>query len=239
MNTVIRYTGITGLLAVFCLPVNALADVQLSIAPGIKLFPNTWSGEDEDTEETFDSSATAAGLNLKVQWRQLYGALSLSGAEYTFKDTAPARPTGSQVIIPEEGVDINRSDFDFAIGYYFLDFLSAFVDIKGTSVKWSDDYQVDYSGIGLGITAHHQFSARWGIYGSLGVVPLTIREDDEEIGSGAGSALEVGGLFRASKIFNIHLSLRSQSQRYEYDSGITEKHNVGGINLGVSAVFSM
>lgn len=239
MIKLIRYVCLATLLTVFGLPLTARADIQLSIAPGLKLYPNTWSGENEDTNETFESSATAAGLNLKLQWRKLYGALGLSGAEYTFKDTAPARPTGNAIFIPEDGVKINRSDFDLAVGYYFLDFLSAFVDIKGTSVKWSDDYQLDYSGVGVGITAHHQFSPRWGIFGSFGVVPMTIKEDGEEIGSGGGSALEVGGLFRASKIFNIYLSLRSQSQRYEYDVGITESHHVGGINLGVSAVFSI
>lgn len=228
-------------------PATASADTKFSITPGARLLPSTWSGENKETGETFSSGATALGINVKLQWRDLYGGLSLAGSDYEFDatDYSPYRPTTK--VLPAEDQDpikINRGEFDLVVGYYVWDYLSVFVDIRSKTSKWADDYELNYAGLGAGVTAHYNFSPKWTIFGSLGASSLNIvaKEkdvDDEEVGSGSGSAAEFGVLFRMTSMLNLYATLKSQSQVYDYDDNTSETHRVSGATLGVSTVFSL
>ena len=226
-------------------PVFSIADANISITPGARLLPSKWSGENKDTGESFSSSATNLGVNVKVQWRELYGGLSLAGGEHKFdaKDYSPARPTATRILV-QDPVKINRGEFDLVVGYYVWDYISIFVDIRSKSLKWQDDYEMNYAGLGAGVTAHYNFSPKWTIFGSLGASSLNIRAkekdvDEEDIGDGRGSAAEVGALFRLTKWINLYGTVKSQRQEYNYDNNISEIHNMGSVTLGVNTVFSL
>ena len=221
------------------------ADVQISITPGVVLFPNTWSGEDKDTGEKFSSSATNLGINLKFQWRDLYTGISVAGAEYEFntKDYSPARPSA---ILPlkDDPIKIKRNEFDLLIGYYVWDMVSIFVDLRSKSLKWSDDYEITYAGLGAGVTGHYSFSPKWTIFGSLGASSLDIKSkergyNERNIGDGVGTAASFGVLYRLTRMLNFYSTFKSQRQEYRYDNKITEIHDINGINIGFSTVFSL
>jgi len=226
-------------------PATSSADVQISITPGAVIFPNTWSGENKDTGEKFSSSATNLGINLKFQWRDLYTGISLAGAEYEFKtkDYSPTRPSA---ILPlkDDPIKIKRSEFDLLIGYYIWDKVSLFVDLRSKALRWSDDYEITYAGLGGGVTGHYSFSSKWTIFGSLGASSLDIKSkekgyNERNIGDGVGTAVEFGVLFRMTKMLNLYGTLKSQRQEYRYDNNITEIHDINGIRFGVSTVFSL
>jgi len=221
------------------------ADTKISITPGARLLPSKWSGENDDTGEKFSSNATSVGINLKVQWRNLYGAISLAGGEYKFDaaDYSPARPTATK-ILTEDPIKINRGEFDLVVGYYVWDFVSLFIDIRSKSLKWQDDYELNYAGLGAGITAHYNFTPNWTVFGSLGASSLNIRAkekgvDEKDVGDGRGGAVEFGVLYRLTNMVNLYGSLKSQRQLYDYDNNISETHTVGGVAFGVSTVFSL
>lgn len=228
-------------------PVTASADAKISITPGARLLPSTWSGENKETGETFSSSATTIGVNVKLQWRDLYGGISLAGGEYEFDalDYSPHRPTTTALpVADQDPVKVNRGEFDLVIGYYVLDYISVFVDIRSKSLKWADDYELNYAGLGVGVTAHHNFSPKWTVFGSLGASSLNIKAkekgvDEKGIGDGAGSAAEFGVLYRMTSMLNLYATLKSQQQEYNYDDNVTETHTVSGATIGVSTVFSL
>lgn len=244
-NSLIKLFATVALLMVALSPTFSSADVQISITPGAVIFPNTWSGENKETGEKFSSSATNLGINLKFQWRDLYTGISLAGSEYEFnaKDYSPVRPSA---IIPltDDPVKIKRGEFDLLIGYYVWDMVSLFVDLRSKSLKWSDDYEITYTGLGGGVTGHYSFSSKWTIFGSLGASSLDIKSkergyNERNIGDGVGTAAEFGVLFRVTKMLNLYGALKSQRQEYRYDNNITEIHDINGIRFGVSTVFSL
>lgn len=228
-------------------PATASADTKISITPGARLLPSTWSGKNEETGETFSSSSTALAVNVKIQWRDLYGGISLAGSDYEFDavDYSPHRPTTTVLpVADQDPVKINRGEFDLVVGYYVWDYISVFVDIRSKSLKWADDYQLNYAGLGAGVTAHYNFSPKWTVFGSVGASSLNIKAkekniDEKEIGDGAGSAAEFGVLYRMTRMLNLYGTLKSQRQEYNYDDNITETHTVSGATIGVSTVFSL
>lgn len=233
------------MLSTILYPVCSSADANISITPGARLLPSKWSGENKDTGESFSSSATNLGVNVKVQWRELYGGLSLAGGEYKFdaKDYSPARPTATRILV-QDPIKINRGEFDLVVGYYVWDYISVFVDIRSKSLKWQDDYEMNYAGLGAGVTAHYNFTPKWTIFGSVGASSLNIRAkekdvDEEDIGDGSGSAAEFGALFRLTKWINLYGTVKAQQQEYNYDNNISETHNMGSVTFGVNTVFSL
>ena len=226
-------------------PVLSNADVNISITPGARLLPTTWSGENKDTGEKFSSSATNLGVNLKFQWRDLYTGISFASGEYEFdaNDYSPARPTAIKTLT-EDPIKVSRGEFDLVVGYYVWDMVSLFVDLRSKSLKWSDDYELNYAGLGGGVTGHYSFSPTWTIFGSLGASSLNIKAknkglDEKEIGDGVGTAAEFGVLYRMTRMLNLYGTLKSQRQEYRYDNDTTEIHTINGLTFGVSTVFSL
>ena len=210
----------------------------LVFTPEIDVQLTSWQGENVTDAETYDADAGMLAIQLKLHKDRWYTGLAFKGGEFEFTGTAPRREDGATSGSATETV--TRGEFDLVAGYYFWDRVSLFVDIKASSNTWiSDDHQVSYGGLGFGITAYRPYSDSWLFYGSFGVVPLTAKVDDAEVGSGEGSSLEFGALRRLGNNMNLLISIKSQSQNIDYDGGDKQQSQIGGLNIGFSRSFDL
>ncbi|NOX43726.1 MAG: hypothetical protein GXP19_08365 [Gammaproteobacteria bacterium] len=70
----------------------------------------------------------------------------------------------------------------------------------------------------------------WFIFGSIGVVPLTIEEPkNTEIGDGREGSLEFGGSYILKDNMTLSMSVKSQSREFDYDTAPDQTHDVGGL----------
>lgn len=201
---------------------------------GLKLHGSTWAGENDDGTE-FEASGGMLGLGVKVQGERVFGGLSVVGGEFEFEDDAPERPTKAMAPAPER---IKQREADLIVGYYFWQKVALFLDLKTVTHHWvRDAYEVNYGGLGFGVSAHHGFAEGWSVYGTFGLVPMSIKVDDEDVGDAGRSALEFGVLYAPNPNVNLGIGLKSQGHRDEYDNGQEQEHRRGDLALGLNVMF--
>lgn len=225
-----RWSLITGLLLASA-PLWAESTTQYSL--GAKLLSATWKGENPDGK-TFESQSGQLSLEGKLQHQRWFGGLTLQGGQFEFNGTAPERHT-NPLPPSTDSVKIKRGEVDLVAGYYFWPRVSLFLDVKNVANTWvKDDYKVEYTGLGLGVSGYHPLSETWSLFGSFGLVPMNIKADGEDIGKATRSALNVGFLYRFSARANFTIGLQSQTQTNDYDDGTEQTQHVGALVFGVT-----
>ncbi len=226
------------LLAVMLLvPGLAAAENTNRYSVGVNLKPSTWKGENPGNNADFSSKSAMLSLEAKIQRGRWFGGLTLSGGEFNFSDTSPARPTGPALPVGQT-VTIKRGEADLVAGYRFWERISLFIDLKNVINTWdNDNYKVEYTGLGVGASGFMPLSPQWLLFGSIGFVPMDIKVQGDSVGSSKRSALNIGFLYRTGDRFNISLALNSQTQVNEYDDGSEQTHELGSLAIGVNATF--
>lgn len=204
----------------------------------LKLSPTTWSGSNEDAGGDFNSSTTQITLGFGIQNDRLYGRLSLRGGTFSFTDSAPAQEfKTARVLTPN--VDIEHGETDLIIGYYFWQQISVFADYKSFKNVWKNsDYEMSYSGLGVGVSGFHPLNQAWTFYGSVGFLfPYSIESNAGNIGDGNGSSLDLGFSYRWITHAQVSLGLKTQTQRLDFDNGNQQSHNRGELYVGIQYQF--
>lgn len=201
------------LLATVMMPAQA-SNVSMNV--GVRPQITTWIITDPDADESVSARAQQIGLDFQVKRKQFYFAIGIAGGDFTFDGAGPARPDG--FISTQDKTKINRGELDLVLGYYFWRPVSFFAGVKSISNTWEeDDYKVEYSGLGLGVSANHRFSRQWAMFGSFSVLSTGAEDDSGKIGKGSGVSLEIGGLFAINPKNILALTTNTQFQRNTYD----------------------
>ncbi len=227
---------LAALLGALALPVFAQADDPLTMSVGAGVQLSGWQGENEGSSETdFDAGGGLLRLNVSLQKGRFYGGLSLTGGRFDFEEGSPDRVGPESSAPPDREATVERGEFDLLLGYWFWERVSLFLDVKSVSNEWQgESYSLRYSGLGAGVSGFVPLAEPWTLFGSFGVVPLTIRALGEDIGDGRGSALEVGVLYRLGQRTSLSFSLKNQHQEYDFDSGADQTHDLGGLAFGIT-----
>lgn len=227
---------VTGIIAGICLlsSSSVFAQTNTTFSFGAKLNLATWDGDNPGSGNNFEAKTNMLGLEAKVAHGSWFGGLTLLGAEFEFKDDAPARPTNP--LPPSSNpVVINRGETDLVLGYRFWPKISLFLDIKNVTNKWdADNYKMEYIGLGIGISGFHPVSAKGTLYGNFGFVPMNIKADGKEVGEAKRSAFNFGYLYKASPRISLSVGLQSQNQTNDYDDGSKQTHGLGALMFGIN-----
>lgn len=225
--------GVIGGLCLLAIP-SVIAQTNTQFSFGAKLDFSTWKGDNPGVGKDFEDQSSMLGIEAKVSHGSWFGGLTLLGGEFEFDDVAPARPT--EPLPPSSApITIKRGEVDLVLGYRFWPRVSLFLDIKNVTNKWDkDNYKVEYTGLGFGISGYHPLSPKWSLYGNFGLVPMNIKVDDEDVGDAGRSALNIGFLYRASERANFTIGLRSQNQTNDYDDGTEQTHKLGSLMFGIN-----
>lgn len=212
----------------------AWAQTEARYSLGAKLDFSTWEGDNPGGAD-FKAKAPMLGVEVKIQYANWFGGLTLAGGEFKFDTLSPTRPT-SPLPIGSEPVTIKRSEVDLVLGYRFWPRIALFLDLKNVSNEWdTDSYKTEYNGLGLGISGHHPLSPEWTLFGNFGVVPMNIKADGQEVGDATRSALNIGFLYRINQRMNLSIGLQSQTQIDDYDNGLEQTHRVSALTFGINA----
>ena len=205
------------------------------LVPSIDVHFTGWTGGDAGTIDSYDSASNMSVLGVMLQKDKWFTGLLLKSGNFDFENMAPEQDSGT-VVTP---ATIHRADFDLVAGYYFWDQVALFVDLKSSSMSWVDtDYVVSFGGIGLGVSGYYQLKDST-LYSSFGLVNLTARVDENEVGTGAGSSLEFGWLKKISPTMSFKIGVKSQTQVIDYTNTNKQTNMVGGIIVGISKAFSL
>lgn len=206
---------------------------------GVSLGSNTWSGDNGTTgSEAFESETRSLGFQFSMRQGKWYAGVGFNLAEYEFEDAEPDREpvTGpSSSVNPKVGVN----QFDLTGGYYVWPQVSLFVGLKSYGLDWIDqEYKVNYSGLGGGVSGFYPINNDWIFYGSLGITSVNAQSDNEEVGSGQANTLELGFMYQLKSQTAITIGIKSQHIEVTYDNGDTQLHELGGLNVAVQHRFA-
>lgn len=212
------------------------AETRLSVSA--KVIPSTWSGSNHINQEAdFKAKANQLSLGVGLQRDRWYGSLSAQGGKFEFDTPAPqiVKKNSKESV---NDVSVTQGELDLVLGYYFWPSISLFTDIKNITNEWQDkNHRINYGGLGFGISGFRQLEPNWILFGSIGLVRLSINTGGENIGTGVGSALELGLSYRLADSTNLSFGIKSHSQELRFDFGETQTHHRGGLFLGIQQLF--
>lgn len=221
------------------------AEDQQRLGIGGRIQFTTWKGDNNGNSPDFESDATMAAVNIRYQRGRFYTGASIQGGNFSFNDGAPDQHKEDKSTTTDSSVTINRGELDLIAGYYFWSQVSLFLDIKAVGNQWKDkDYQADYVGVGMGITAFAPLPNNWTFYASFGFVPLKIETSGNNIGDGGGSigdgdgsSLELGSSYTIDTHHSVSIGIKAQTQEYNFNNGKKQTHHLGGLVVGYNYNF--
>ncbi len=217
-------------------PASLAAD---SVGLGITLNGSTWKGDNGPGRSDFESDDGGQfAINLNFRRERFYTGINLQGGDYRFDSTLPDQFTSAGTMSSADA-DVEHSDFDLLVGYYFWSNLSLFLDLKVASSKWrSNGYRQIFSGLGLGISGFHTINDQWLLFGSLGFVSGQLDDnDDHRIGDGDSSALVAGAVYRVDDDDTINFGLKLRAYDFNFDDGNEQDFTLNGVFFGYNHLF--
>lgn len=221
-------------------PVTVVAG-ESGLSFSVKALGGGWSGKNKTSGTEFESTEGGQlGFAGMYQNGGFYTGLNLQGGEYTFEKNTPDQvtTTGRTEVSNDK---ISRNEFDLIFGYYLTRHISIFLDIKAVTNKWeSNQYEQKYNGLGLGVNANWPVNMDWTIYGTVGRINSgEISHNEEKIGEGSSSGVEIGAMYQLSKQHRLVFGLKRSNYNYKFDSGDEQTHSVGGLFVGYNYAFSL
>ena len=217
----------------------AQADSSMSL--GVSLNATGWSGDNGAGNSNFESDQGGQlGFSLSYSKNLWYAGLSLQGGEYEFSQTAPSQFTSSGNLATQN-TKIKHSDFDLLVGYYVWDQISLFVDLKAVGSQWQNNqYEQNFSGLGLGIAGYKALNKNWTLYGSWGVVGGKIQQkDNSQLGDASSGALTIGASYQLNRLDRLSMGLKLRGYQYDFDNGQSQRHDLNGLFFGYNHVFEL
>lgn len=218
---------------------SPLLQAENSVSLGVTLNGARWSGDNGSGRSTFSSTEGGQfGLSANVNLDRLYLGLSLQGGEYSFNGDAPDQFTAAGPVTASD-TPVKHSDFDLLAGYYFWPRVSLFVDLKGAGSRWQNNgYEQSFGGLGLGVSGYHPINQNWLLFGSLGFVGGSIKDnDDSDLGDGRSRSLVLGAVYSIEKDQHLNFGFRFRKYRFDFDDGNHQDYTLNGIFLGYTHIF--
>ena len=221
---------------------NALARDPVYLGVGGKAGASNWRGNNDGNSDAYQAAAGQLGLNISVLYKNFYSGLSIQGGTFDFNDGSPDRidKDGTTLAPPLDGAKVERSEFDLVAGYYFWSKVSLFLDLKAVGYDWVDfEYSRTSYGLGFGVSGFIPLSDKWSLYGSAGIVPLSIQSEGKKIGDGVGTALTFGAQYKITPHGHISLSSNFQGHQYNFDNDQKQAYTIGSLVFGYNYYFSL
>lgn len=223
-----------------CYMQAAVAEQRLTL--GVKLLGAGWEGDNGSSSSSFNSSEGGQfGFNVSYKLDRFYSGLSLQGGEYSFSGMAPDQFTTSGRVA-SSNVNVKQADLDLVVGYYFWPRVSLFVDIKAVGNEWQgNSYKQGFSGLGLGVTGFVPLDDSWTLFGSFGFVGNgDVKDDDDnQVGEGSSSALEVGVVYSFDESNHMNIGLKLRNYELEYLDNSSQNYTVNALFVGYNHVFDL
>lgn len=207
---------------------------------GAKLLGSGWQGNNADGTEFNSDNGGQLGVNLAWQTDKFYSGLNLQNGNYDFTGTAPDQftSTGSAAVATDQ---VQQSEVDILVGYYFWPQVSLFVDMKTVENQWkSNNYKQTFAGLGLGVTGYNPLNKDWTLFGSLGFVSGDIKESGgSKVGDGSSSALEIGLLYTLNKNSFLNFGVKFRGYEFKSDNGAQQDYNINALFFGYTHAFHL
>ncbi len=235
------FLKINTLLPLLLLSLSMPVYAQNSLNLGVLLNATGWRGDNGAGNSDFNSDKGGQfGLSASFSRDKFYTGLSLQGGEYTFDNSGPTQ-FSSGGAVSTTSIKVEHNDFDLLAGYYFWPQVSLFLDLKSVNSRWKNNgYEQGFSGLGIGVAGYNPLNDNWTLYGSLGFVGGTIKEENNAaIGDAGSSALIVGFNYALDGHNHINLGLKSRNYVFDYDDGNQQEYSLNGLFFGYNHVFGL
>ena len=127
-------------------------------------------------------------------------------------------------------------------GYYFWPRVSLFLDIKAVGNVWStNDYEQNFSGLGLGVSGYVPINPDWTLFGTFGFIANgTIKDNNKDkVGDGKSRALELGAVYALDDVNHINMGIKLRKYVFEHVNGTTQEYTVNALFVGYTHTFSL
>jgi hypothetical protein len=219
----------------------AQAEKSHSLTVGATLNGSTWEGDNGPGKSDFESDSGgqfAVSINYRVD--KFYTGLNLQGGTYEFDSDAPSLYT-SEGNLTSRDDEIEHSDFDLLVGYYFWSNVSLFLDFKATHSEWDNTgYEQAFYGLGFGVSAFHPVNDKWLLFGSFGFVNGDIDDDDgsSSHGDGTSTALVGGAVYLLDKSNTLNFGIKLRNYEFDFDDGNEQEYSLNGLFFGYNHSFN-
>lgn len=219
---------------------NTYADQRLTF--GAKLLGAGWNGDNGTGGSDFESDEGGQfGLNVSYKIDKFYAGLNLQRGKYDFTNAAPDKFTATGRV-PSANVEIQQSDLDLLVGYYFWQQVSLFVDIKRVTNNWlNDPYEQKFVGLGLGASGYIPLNNSWTLFGSFGFIGSgeIKNENDNKVGEGDSWALEVGSIYRINENHFVNGGIKTRDYDFEFLDSTSQSYKINALFIGYNYSFSL
>ena len=181
------------------------------------------------------------GFSLAYHRDKFFTGIRLQGGDYRFTDNAPNQITavGAQAVANST---VKHGEFDLLAGYYFFERTAFFLDIKTTSDKWlSNNYQQDFSGLGVGVNSFYPINKNWLLYGSFGVTANAQLNDinKNKLADASSVAFDIGFSYKLGERSALGIGLNLRAYTYTLPSGTAQTYSIGGLSAYYQHRFEM
>jgi hypothetical protein len=219
---------------------SAIADEKIIL--GAKLLGAGWQGDNGSVGNTFQSTEGGQfGFNIAYKLDRFYTGLNLQTGEYKFDSGSPDQFTTTGRIAATTAT-IRQNDFDLLAGYYFWPQVSLFVDLKAVGNVWqNNNYEQNFTGLGLGVSAFNPINQDWTLYGSFGFIRNgEIRDKDKnKVGDGNSHAFELGAVFTLDETNNLNMGIKLRKYQFEHVNNTTQDYSVNALFVGFTHSFEL
>lgn len=241
MNAAIKFK-LNCLLIIFLLLSSSLASATESgVNFSIKILGGGYTGKNTTSETEFNSGEGGQlVMNMAYQYGKFYTGLNIQGGVYSFDKQAPDQVTPS-VTSSVSNDKVTHAEVDLVFGYYLIDQLSVFIDLKTVSDTWeSNQHAQEFSGAGLGLAGYWPINNKWIVYGSFGGVSSgELKYSGEKFGEGKSQSLDIGALYKLTTNHRLTFGVKRTRYVYEYDSGDEQRYIIGGGYIGYNYAFGL
>ncbi len=222
--------GLVALLGLLPASVQAWPDVGVAIS----IQPATLTVIDDSQEA--QGSSNLMGLEFSLRGERWYGGLALTNGDFHFTEQLPRRED-NKVLLNGNG-SIGHNQQDLVLGYYVLDWLSLFTDIKTANYVWSDDFALHMAGLGAGASAHWRASQNWTLLLRVGRNRVNIYNNaGTDVGNARGTTFYLGGLYLLRDDTALSAGLKNQSYNVSFRNDLEQQFAIGGITVSLNHLF--
>ncbi len=206
---------------------------------GAKLLGAGWQGSNADGSKFSSDNGGQLGGNIAWQVDKFYAGLSLQSGNYDFTGTAPDQFTLNGGV-PVGSDQVQQSEMDLLVGYYFWSQVSVFMDIKSVSNLWkSNQYEQNFGGLGLGVSGFSPLNKSWTLFATLGFVSGDLKDNNKKnIGDGTSTALEVGVVYAMAKNNSLNFGLKFRNYEFKSNAGFQQSYDINALFVGYTHAFN-
>ncbi len=212
-----------------------------SVNLSARVITGEWNSDANVVGGDISQQGGQLGFSLAYHRDKFFTGIRLQGGDYRFTDNAPNQITagGAQAV---SNSTVKHGEFDLLAGYYFFERTAFFLDIKTTSDKWlSNNYQQNFSGLGIGVNSFYPINKDWLLYGSFGIIANAQLKDinKNQLADASSFAFDIGFSYKLGLQSALGVGLNQRAYTYTLPSGAEQSYSIGGLTAYYQYRFEM